>query len=101
MFSVEDPKRDHVFVVDLPRREVDDWWVAVAGRRLRCLGPLPTERAARRAREQLFRRWDRHARALGGWAWRRTEREWVVTLPPGVPCEGLPLQHEACTQALW
>ena len=86
---------DHALTVSEPVLEWDGaWWVSVQGATTRRHGPFPSSHAAWMATEALFRRWGLRARHLGGWAWRRTHREWVVTLPRGVPCAGRPFCPE-------
>lgn len=79
------------FVVSEPFREFDgSWWFLVWGQHSVRHGPFATDEAALQEAHSTFRRWAERARRRGGWAWRRTHREWVVTLPPHVPCTGLP-----------
>ena len=80
---------DHAFSVSDPFLEHDGrWWFVVWGRRCVRHGPFASADLARGDAHTTFQRWAARARALGGWAWRRTHREWVVTLPAGVPCGG-------------
>ncbi|MEN0065023.1 MAG: hypothetical protein AAGA48_22965 [Myxococcota bacterium] len=80
----------HSFIVSEPFVEVDGtWWFQVWGRRCVRHGPFAARDAAWLASHHVFQRWADRARHLGGWAWRRTHREWVVSLPSGVPCGGL------------
>jgi hypothetical protein len=57
----------------------------VAGRRS---GPYPDDLAAERALLEVVRRWKVRARDLGGWVWRRSKRELVVTVPSTVEVVG-------------
>jgi len=82
---------DHAFMVSEPFLEVDGtWWFIVWGRRCVRHGPYGSAHHAEQGTHTTFRRWADRARHLGGWAWRRTHREWVVSLPQGVPCAGAP-----------
>jgi len=94
------PLCDHAFTVDPPRERRGQWFTAVRGQQAVHLGPFASETAAMLGLHQLFQRWRRHARRRGGFLWRQTAFRWVVTLPVGVPCAGLPFASEACTRAL-
>jgi hypothetical protein len=88
---------DHAFSVSPPRLDGDRWVFDVDGRRH---GPFSSAAEAGHAREALFARWNRRARALGGWVWRPTARVWVVTLPAGAARDlGRPLDRKPITRS--
>lgn len=89
---------DHQFDVRSPTLEAGAWWYAVEGTRTWRHGPFATAAAAWADVEARFGAWRRRARALGGWAWRRTQREWVVTVPASVEVPGRPLERAPCTR---
>lgn len=83
---------DWAFALDGPFPEADGWWFVVRGRSARRHGPFADRDAAQAGTEALLARWVRRARASGGWAWRRAACRWVVTLPEGQPCDGIPFR---------
>jgi hypothetical protein len=93
--------RDHAFAVEGPFADAGVWWFEVHGGHVRRHGPFATAQAASTDAEGLFRRWVARARGLGGWAWRRAARQWVVTLPDGVPCDGVPLRAPPTSRVPW
>lgn len=94
------PLRDHLFVVTPPVADASGWHTAVCGENRVELGPYATERDAIMGLHHLFQRWRLRAKRRGGFLWRQTAWRWVVTLPPDVPCTGLPFVSEACTRAV-
>ncbi|MFK7927328.1 MAG: hypothetical protein AB8H79_04020 [Myxococcota bacterium] len=88
-----------LFRVALPHLSYHRWWFTVSGQEDRSHGPYPTEQLAMDARFLLFRKWAGRAKHLGGDALRLRDDEWLVTLPPTVPCAGLPFRGEAVAQA--
>ncbi len=91
------PWTDHAFDLPPPEAGAQGWAYCITGIRRRSYGPFPSEALARADRHARLRRWNRAARAHGGWAWRRTARAWVVTLPEGIACDGRPLDRAPCT----
>lgn len=86
----------YVFHVTDPIREVDgQWWFEVRGQRTVRYGPCDDEAHARRVQHATFCRYVDRANTRGGYAQRRTDQEWLVTLPVGVACSGLPFRPEA------
>lgn len=76
--------RDHVFRVVLEQTD-DAGYYTLAGQRR---GPFPSPELAEADLVDRLGKWRGAARALGGWVWRRTALEIVVTLPDEVPVEG-------------
>ena len=72
-------------------------WLIVRGQRVRRYGPYPALQLATH-REALFQRWQRAAIDRGGWAWKATDAQWMLTLPAQVPCDGLAPDHRPCSQ---
>jgi len=89
---------DHQFDVQLPTDVGEAWWYQVQGASCWRYGPFPSRAEALGDLEARFQAWRRRARCLGGWAWRRTQREWVVTVPDGVAVPGRPLRRAPCTR---
>jgi hypothetical protein len=73
--------RDHVF----PLERHEDHGYTLAGQRR---GPFASHEAAEVDLLQLLKGWSARAESLGGWCWRKTEREIVLTVPENVPIEG-------------
>lgn len=95
------PLRDHLFTIDPPCDAPGiGWCTAVRGHEVLTLGPFASERDAMLGLHRVFARWRRRAQQRGGFLWRQTAWRWVVTLPPDVPCGGLPFVSEACTKAV-
>ena len=85
------PQVLYAFRVTKLQRDADGaWWFTVLGASSQRHGPFQHEAAARLGKEALFRRWASRARALGGYCWRSSDRDWGVSLPEDVPCRGLP-----------
>ena len=84
-----------LFDASAPYASYQRWWFAIVGEDRRCHGPFPSQQAASEAKHVLFRKWVARARHLGGEAVRLRDDQWVVTLPPGVPCEGRPFRGGA------
>ena len=91
------PLCDHAFDVRLPHQLEGAWWYAIEGTTTWRHGPFPTDRRAHDDLEQRFQRWRHRARGQGGWAWRRAQHTWVVTVPVGVVVPGRPLRRAPCT----
>lgn len=92
------PMVDHQFVLSRPSQVGELWAYAVVGRDRQEHGPFPSREAALRDAEQRFQRWRGRAWQCGGWAWRRTAHEWVVTVPPDVPVPGRPMDRLPCSR---
>lgn len=92
------PFCDWSYDAPLPFQADGAWWFEVRGLDVVRHGPFPSRDDGERAHHALFRRFDRAARARGGWAWRSTAERWVVTVPPGVPARGRPMRSAACTR---
>lgn len=78
------PHVDHAFRLTLQQVDAEGWY-ALAGT---WHGPFATPEAMERDVLAVLAAWRERAEALGGWAWRRTATEIVVTLPEGVQVEG-------------
>lgn len=78
------PHRDHVFRVRLEHGSNQGWYTLAGQRR----GPFASPELAEIDLLARIAEWHRAARALGGWVWRRTPLEVVVTLPDHVPVAG-------------
>lgn len=80
---------DHAFRVELEHVQRDDGgtdgYYRLAGERR---GPFATPDALEADLLERLGAWNARARELGGWAWRRSTLELVVTVPEGVPVDG-------------
>ena len=92
------PLRDHAFDLRLPHPRDDGWWYAIEGASTWVHGPFPSRDGALDDLERRFQRWRHRARHQGGWAWRRAQHTWVVTVPIGVEVPGRPLRRAPCTR---
>jgi hypothetical protein len=97
MFKVEVVMADYVVWVEDPTLQTGGWWFGVRVDRSKRYGPYVTERDARAAREQLFARWNRAARRLGGWMWKGTHERWHLTLPAGHPVHAPRMANAPCS----
>lgn len=77
--------RDRVFRVVLEHPSAHEGWYTLAGRRR---GPYRSPELLEADLLGQVRAWNTRAGELGGWVWRRTHLEVVVTLPEGVPVDG-------------
>lgn len=75
---------DYVMFVRDPSLEPSGWWFVVRTTGEERHGPFATECDARAAREGLFHRWNRAARAKRGWMWKATHERWHLTVPAQV-----------------
>lgn len=79
------PNIDRVYRVELDQVGPTEGWYTLAGHRR---GPFTSPEAMEADLLEVLAAWRARARQLGGWAWRRTATEFVVTLPDSVVVEG-------------
>ena len=72
---------DRLIQVGSPFMVDNDWWFCVHGLRSSQLGPFTSQRAARLYREHLFQKWKRVAIERCGWFWKKTDEQWIATIP--------------------
>ena len=87
---------DHLFHVSYPTAD-DGWCWSIRGAQTWAFGPYPSKEAAVGHRWQILQRWRAQAVRRGGYLILQTRVRWLVVLPKGVPCPGLPLERTACT----
>ncbi len=93
------PLKDWAFAVVRPAQRVDGWWFSIQGATQKSWGPFSDYDTAILAETRLFQRWNHAARTRGGWAWKRTPKRWVITVPLGQVVQGgVPLERAACTR---
>ena len=93
------PLKDWSFAVVRPAQRLDGWWFSIEGTSHKSWGPFTDYDTAIQAEMRLFQRWNRAARTRGGWAWKRTPKRWVITVPKDqVVVGGLPIERAACTR---